>query len=68
MWPRGLGGREKYLKWHVIHQNGQNLKCSSLGCVFKLWGEGCGYQGVWPREVWPEGVWLSGGAGGAKKS
>ena len=29
--------------------------------MFKLWGEGCGREGVWPKEVWPEEVWLRGG-------
>ena len=42
-WPAGKG--TKNLKIHVVHQNGRNLKCSSIGCVVRLWGEGCGCEG-----------------------
>ena len=52
--PRGCGPRRcglrgegrKNLKFHVVIQNEQNLKCSSLECVVKLWGEVCGREGV----------------------
>ena len=47
----GLGGKAKNLKWHVVYQNGQNKKCSSVGCVVRLWGVGCGHKGVWPNTV-----------------
>ena len=57
----GLRGEgQKNLKFHVVHQNERNLKCSSLGWVVKLWGEGCGCEGVLPDPL--------GRGGGDKKS
>ena len=50
MAARGCGeGGTNNFKIHVVHQNGRNLKYSSLGCVVRSWGEGCCREGVWPQ-------------------